>query len=550
MEKYTGKTANRGIAIGKIRIFDKAELQISSEKSDDPKKELQRYELAKAEAKQQLKGLYEKAVSDVGKESAAIFEVQSIMADDLDFTESVCRLIQEECAAADFAVMNTGEQLASMFASMDDAYMKERASDIRDLTNRMVTILTGGNSTIFTLEEPAIVLAEDLTPSETIQLDKSKVLAFVTKQGSVNSHTAILARMMGIPALVGTPIQVKNAYENQLAVVNGDIGEFVVGPDQETLLVARELQRNEAGEKQQLLEYKGRESVTVNGRKVGVFANIGDPRDIDLVLENDGEGIGLFRSEFLYLGRDTYPTEEEQFVAYKQVVEALAGKTVVIRTLDIGADKQASYFNLAKEENPALGYRAIRICLERPEIFKTQLRAILRASAFGSVAIMYPMIISVSEVRQIKAIVESVKRELDAEGIPYGSFEQGIMVETPASVIISDMLAKEVDFFSIGTNDLTQYTLAIDRQNTTLDAFFDPHHPAVLRMIEMVVENGHRENCWVGICGELGADLALTERFIAMGVDELSVAPKSVLAVRRTVCTTDLSRKRCVEVIS
>lgn len=469
-----------------------------------------------------------------------IFDVHQMMLDDLDYVESVTNIIETQKVNAEFAVATTGDNLSQVFASMDDAYMKERAADVKDISNRVIRILQGREADGLDSDEPVILVAEDLAPSETVQLDKSKVLSFVTRLGSTNSHTAILARTMNIPALIG--VDYSEEMNGKMAVVDGFEGKIFVEPDENTLREYQGRKQEEDDKKKLLQELKGKETVTLDGRKINLYANIGGVSDVAGVLANDAGGIGLFRSEFLYLESDTYPTEEEQFKAYRTVAETMAGKKVIIRTLDIGADKQVDYFDLGKEDNPAMGYRAIRICLNEPDIFKTQLRAIYRASHYGTISIMFPMIISVSEVRQIKDITEEIKKELDAQGIPYGEVELGIMIETPAAVMISDLLAKEVDFFSIGTNDLTQYTLSIDRQNPKLDAIYDSHHEAVLRMLQMVVDNGHKEGCWVGICGELGADTTLTETFLRMGFDELSVTPSMVLKVREVIRQIDLSQ--------
>lgn len=537
MERYIGKPANGGIAIGMIRIYKKNAQRIRMEQVGDISLEIQRFEKAKIIAKTHLQDLKHKALNEAGADGAAIFEVQEIMLEDLDYTDFVHDLINLQKVNAEYAVKATGDHFSSVFSQMDDDYMQARASDIQDLSERLTSILLRGDRADFILTEPAIIFAEDLTPSETIQLDKKKVLAFVTTYGSANSHTSILARMMNIPALVNVNMELADVFKDKIAAVNGYTGELIIEPDEYIISTMRETALEEKQKRELLQSYYGKESRTKDGKKIGIFANIGDVEDMASVIQNDADGIGLFRSEFLYLGRDAYPTEEEQFQTYKQVLEEMQGKKVVIRTIDIGADKQASYFNLDKEENPAMGYRAIRICLDRPEIFKTQLRALFRASAFGNLAVMYPMIISVSEIRKIKEIVEEVKSQLKNEKIKFGEVEQGIMVETPAAVMESDVMANEVDFFSIGTNDLTQYTLAIDRQNAILDKFYDPHHPAVLKMIQMVIKNGHKENCWVGICGELGADISLTQKFIEMGIDELSVSPSFILPIRKIVCT-------------
>ena len=544
MKAYSGKSVFGGIAIGKIRVYKKEEQQVKRVKVTDVDAELSRYEEAKGKAIAQLQGLYDKALKEVGEANAAIFEVHQMMLEDDDYNESVENIVRSQEVNVEYEVAATGDNFSQMFASMDDDYMRERAADIKDISERLLTILNGTASGSVDAEEPAIVVADDLAPSETVQMDKDKVLSFVTVHGSLNSHTAILARTMAIPALVSTEMQLDDTADGKLGIVDGANGVFYVDPDEETLTQMQQKQKEEAEKKELLLALKGKENVTLDGQKVMLYANIGNIKDLATVRQNDAGGIGLFRSEFIYLEKDHYPTEEEQFQIYKQVAETMAGKRVIIRTLDIGADKQCDYFDMEHEENPALGYRAIRICLTRPEVFKTQLRALMRASAFGKIAIMYPMITSISEVRRIKEIVAEVKKELDEQGTPYGEPEQGIMIETPAAVMISDMLAKEVDFFSVGTNDLTQYTLAIDRQNTKLDEFYDAHHPAVLRMIAMVVENAHKAGIWAGICGELGADQTLTREFLAMGVDELSVSPGSILPIRKIVLETNVEEYR------
>lgn len=533
MEVLNGKSVFGGIAIGKISVYDKGEGQVKREKIQDAAAEVQRFQDAKETAKRQLGVLYEKALREVGEVNAMIFEVHQMMLDDLDYVEAITHMIENQQVNAEYAVATTGDNFSDMFSAMDDDYMRARAADVKDISNRVIAVLQGRSDKGLTGDEPVIVVADDLAPSETVQLDKSKVLAFVTRHGSTNSHTAILARTMNIPALIG--VDYSDDMNGREAVVDGYDGVLYVEPDETVRARFIAKQEADANKRRLLQELKGKENVTLDGRKINLYANIGGVSDVAEALRNDAGGIGLFRSEFLYLRSDTFPTEEEQFTAYRTVAENMAGKKVIIRTLDIGADKQVDYFGLNKEDNPAMGYRAIRICLDRPDIFKTQLRAIFRASYYGNIAIMYPMIISVDEVRQIKGIVNEVKTELDEQGLPYGEVEQGIMIETPAAVMISDLLAKEVDFFSIGTNDLTQYTLAIDRQNPKLDSIYDSHHEAVLRMIRMVVENGHRENCWVGICGELGADITLTEAFLQMGIDELSVSPSFVLRVREKI---------------
>ena len=544
MKAYSGKSVFGGIAIGKIHVYKKEEQQVKRVKITDVDAELSRYEEAKGKALAQLQGLYDKALKEVGEANAAIFEVHQMMLEDDDYNESVENIVRSQEVNVEYAVATTGDNFSQMFASMDDDYMRERAADIKDISERVLTILSGTAAGLVDAEEPVIIVADDLAPSETVQMDKDKVLSFVTVHGSLNSHTAILARTMAIPALVSTEMPLDDTADGKLGIVDGTNGVFYVDPDEETLTQMQQRQKEEAEKKQLLLTLKGKENVTLDGQKVMLYANIGNIKDLATVRQNDAGGIGLFRSEFIYLEKDHYPTEEEQFQIYKQVAETMAGKRVIIRTLDIGADKQCDYFDMEHEENPALGYRAIRICLTRPEVFKTQLRALMRASAFGKIAIMYPMITSISEVRRIKEIVAEVKKELDEQGTPYGNPEQGIMIETPAAVMISDMLAKEVDFFSVGTNDLTQYTLAIDRQNTKLDEFYDAHHPAVLRMIAMVVENAHKAGIWAGICGELGADQTLTREFLSMGVDELSVSPGSILPIRKIVLETNVEEYR------
>lgn len=539
MEKYAGKSIFRKVAIGKVFFYEKNTAVVKRTKIDDPKAELERFEQAKETAKAQLQSLYEKALQEVGDSGAAIFEVHMMMIDDLDYNGSIQNMIESQSVNAEYAVAMTGDNFSTMFAEMDDDYMKARAADVKDISERLVSVLSGCDNDMGDLDEPVILVADDLAPSETVQMDKSKLLAFVTEHGSSNSHTAILARTMNIPAIIGIPI--KKEWHGHMAIVDGYAGCVIIDPDDAEVEKAKKAVAEEE-EKQKLLKtLKGQKTITKDGKEIHLYANIGSVADTAAVLMNDAEGIGLFRSEFLYLESDTYPTETEQFNAYKTVAENMAGKKVIIRTLDIGADKQVDYFELDKEENPALGYRAIRICLTREEVFKTQLRALLRASAYGNISIMFPMIISVDEVKKIKQIMEEVKAELTESGVPFKDVEIGVMIETPAAVMISEQLAKEVDFFSIGTNDLTQYTLAIDRQNPKLDEFYDAHHPAVLRMIQMTIENGHKGGAWVGICGELGADLELTETFLRMGVDELSVSPTFVLPVRNRVRELDLS---------
>lgn len=535
METLIGKAVYKGIALGKIAVLRKTENVVKRVKIDDVAAELQRVESAKAQAIEQLGKLYDKAVKEVGEASAAIFEVHQMMLEDLDFNEAIENTIRTQEVNAEYAVASTGDSFSEMFASMDDDYMKARAVDIKDISERLVQNLAGNGDNGLDFTEPVIVVADDLTPSETVQMDKEKILAFVTVHGSTNSHTAILARMMNIPALIGVEMKLEDMQTGTEAVVDGFTGEFILCPEEEVKAKAQKKLDEENEKRNLLLELKGKENITLSGKKIELYANIGSAADVGYVLENDAGGIGLFRSEFLYIGRNELPSEEEQFQAYKQVAQNMAGKKVIIRTLDIGADKQADYLNLGNEENPALGYRAIRICLTQTEIFKTQLRAIFRASNYGQIAIMYPMITSVEEVKKIQEIVQEVKKELRDCEIPYKDVEEGIMIETPAAVMISDELAELVDFFSIGTNDLTQYTLAIDRQNEKLDAFYNPHHKAVLKMIQMVVDNAHKAGKWAGICGELGADLELTETFVRMGVDELSVAPSMILKLRKIV---------------
>ena len=538
MDKKSGKKIFSGIAIGKIRFYLKAENKVSRTKVADVEAEITRYEEAKQTASEQLEKLYEKALVEVGEANAEIFNVHIMMLEDDDFNESVHNIITSQKVNAEYAVASTGDNFAEMFANMDDEYFKARSADIKDITERVLTILCGNGQGGDLGEEPVIIVAEDLAPSETVQMDKKKLLAFVTRLGSSNSHTAILARTMGIPALAG--VEIDPSWDGKIGIVDGYEGTFLVNPPMPVLEEYFKKKAADDEQKQLLQTLKGKENITKSGQKINLYANIGNPGDLMSVLENDAGGIGLFRSEFLYLESSTYPSEEEQFQAYRKVVETMGGKKVIIRTLDIGADKQVDYFNLDKEDNPALGYRAIRICLTRPEIFRTQLRALFRASAYGNLAIMYPMIISVDEVRKIKKISDEVKKELISEGVEIGQVEEGIMIETPAAAVMSDELAKLVDFFSIGTNDLTQYTLAIDRQNAKLDEFYDAHHPAVLRLIETVVKNAHNAGIWAGICGELGADTTLTETFLKMGLDELSVSPGCILPVRKVIRETSI----------
>lgn len=533
MEKFEGKSILKGVAIGKIHYYSKGEQVVQRVSVEDTEAELQRYETAKETALEQLHELYEKALKEVGEVNAAIFDVHAMMLEDDDFNDSIRNTISSQKVNAEYAVATTGDNFAKMFEEMDDEYFRARSADIKDISERVVSVLHGATAKNALGDEPVILAAKDLAPSETVQMDKTKLLGFVTEFGSSNSHTAILARTMNIPALIGIPVDEK--LEGRTAVIDGVTATLILDPDEETLKLYQEKKQEEERQRELLQELKGKEDVTLDGKHIRLYANIGSVGDTAKVLANDADGIGLFRSEFLYLEKSDYPTEEEQFQAYKTVAQNMAGKKVIIRTLDIGADKQVDYFHLDHEDNPAMGYRAIRICLDREEIFRTQLRAILRASAYGNIGIMYPMIISVDEVRKCREILEQVRRELERQDIPVGEIEQGIMIETPAAAMISDLLAEEVDFFSIGTNDLTQYTLAIDRQNAKLDSIYDSHHPAVLRMIRMVVENGHKSGCWVGICGELGADTTFTGEFLRMGIDELSVTPASVLPIRKII---------------
>ena len=533
VEIYEGKPIFKGIAIGKIFYYQKGKQQVKREKIQDVAAEIARYEAANEKASEQLQALYEKAVKEVGEANAAVFEVHMMMLEDDDYVSSITNMIETQNVNAEFAVATTGDNFAEMFSQMDDEYFKARAADVKDITERLISVLSEQESAGEIGAEPVIVVADDLAPSETVQMDKDKLLAFITRHGSANSHTAILARTMNIPALIG--VDIKEEWNGHMAIVDGREGKLYIDPEEEVLTKLQEAQKKEQEARELLSLLKGKEDVTADGKHIKLYANIAGVGDVANVLANDAAGIGLFRSEFLYLEADNYPDEEAQFQAYKTVAENMAGKKVIVRTLDIGADKQVDYFNLDHEENPAMGYRAIRICLDRRDIFRTQLRALLRASAYGNIGIMYPMIISVDEVKEIKKIVESIKAELTEKGIEYGEVEQGIMIETPAAVMISDLLAEEVDFFSIGTNDLTQYTLAIDRQNSKLDNIYDSHHPAVLRMIQKTIENGHKAGCWVGICGELGADMTLTETFLKMGIDELSVSPTFVLPIRKLI---------------
>ena len=535
MQYFQGKSVYKGIVMGPVAVLKKNDYQVKRARIEDPEAEVKRVKEAVEVSKKQLGRLYDKAVREVGEASAAIFEVHQMMLEDEDYLESMQNMIRTELVNAEYAAAATGDNFAEMFAAMDDEYMKARSADVKDISERLVRTLSGEGDNDLSSMEPSIIVADDLSPSETVQMDKEKILAFVTVHGSTNSHTAILARMMNIPALIGVPMDLNGLKTGMTAVVDGFSGQVIFEPEEDVQKETEKRMQEEA-EKQKLLEeLKGKENVTPDGRKINIYANIGSVGDLGYVMENDAGGIGLFRSEFLYLGRNDFPTEEEQFQAYKQAVQTMAGKKVIIRTLDIGADKQVDYFNLGKEENPALGYRAIRICLKQPEIFKAQLRALFRAAVYGNLSVMYPMITSTEEVEKIYAIVAEVEEELKAQEVQYKIPEQGIMIETPAAVMISDRLAEMVDFFSIGTNDLTQYTLAIDRQNEQLDDFYNPHHEAVLRMIRMVVENAHKCGKWAGICGELGADLTLTEQFVRMGVDELSVAPSMILKLRKIV---------------
>lgn len=535
MQYFQGKSVYKGIVIGPVTVLKKNDYQVKRARIEDPEAEVKRVKEAVEVSKKQLGRLYDKAVREVGEASAAIFEVHQMMLEDEDYLESMENMIRIELVNAEYAAAATGDNFAEMFAAMDDEYMKARSADVKDISERLVRNLSGEGDNDLSSMEPSIIVADDLSPSETVQMDKEKILAFVTVHGSTNSHTAILARMMNIPALIGVPMDLNGLKTGMTAVVDGFSGQVIFEPEEDVRKETEKRMQEEA-EKQKLLEeLKGKENITPDGRKINIYANIGSVGDLGYVMENDAGGIGLFRSEFLYLGRNDFPTEEEQFQAYKQAVQTMAGKKVIIRTLDIGADKQVDYFNLGKEENPALGYRAIRICLKQPEIFKAQLRALFRAAVYGNLSVMYPMITSTEEVEKIYAIVAEVEEELKKQEVQYKIPEQGIMIETPAAVMISDRLAEMVDFFSIGTNDLTQYTLAIDRQNEQLDDFYNPHHEAVLRMIRMVVENAHKCGKWAGICGELGADLTLTEQFVRMGVDELSVAPSMILKLRKVV---------------
>ena len=542
MKEYKGKSVFGGIAIGRIKVYNKSEQQVKRVHIDDTEHEKKRYYAAVDKAAMQLYELYDKAVKEVGEANAAIFEMHQIMLMDDDYKESVENIIDSQHVNAEYAVAQTGDNYAAMFAAMEDEYMRGRSADVKDISERLINILSGFNASSMVSDEPVIIVADDLAPSETVQLDKDKILSFVSVKGSVNSHTAILARTMGIPALIGTPVIPDNDIDGKMGIVDGNSGCLYVDPDNEKLEYYRKKQDEQLKQKELLQILKGREDITIDGRKIKLYANIGNVKDVMTVKANDAAGIGLFRSEFIYLERDTFPTEEEQFNIYRTVAENMAGKPVIIRTLDIGADKQCDYFNMDKEDNPALGMRAIRICLTRTEIFKTQLRALYRASAYGNINIMYPMIANMWEIDRIKEIEKEVMDELKQQGIDIGDVQTGIMIETPAAVMQSDELAEKVDFFSIGTNDLTQYTLAVDRQNPKLDSFFDPHHPAVLKMIKMVVDNAHKAGIWAGICGELGADTSLTREFLKMGVDELSVSPGRILPIRKIILDTDVSQ--------
>lgn len=535
MKEYCGKSVYKGITMGPVFVLHNGEPQVKRTKIEEVEAELLRLEQAKQKSKEQLQRLYEKALQQVGESNAEIFEVHQMMLDDPDYLESIENMIRTEMINVEYAVALTGDNFSQMFASMEDDYMRARAADVKDISERLVRNLLGYTDTDFSQIPPSIIVAEDLSPSETVQMDKKKILAFVTARGSFNSHTSILARMMNIPALISVPMKIDEIKDGVEAIVDGIEGKVIFDPDEKMREKAKKQIQSEIEKRQMLQNLKGKDNVTLDGKRINIFANIGSVSDVGYALDNDAGGIGLFRSEFLYLGRNDFPTEEEQFQAYKQVVQNMGEKKVIIRTLDIGADKQVDYFNLGKEDNPALGYRAIRICLTQVDIFKTQLRALLRAAVYGNLSIMYPMIIAPEEVKKIYGIVKTVKQELEKDGIPYRVPEQGIMIETPAAVMVSDELAELVDFFSIGTNDLTQYTLAIDRQNDKLEEFYNPHHKAILRMIKIVVDNAHKAGKWAGICGELGADPELTEEFLRMGVDELSMSPSMILKVRKQV---------------
>ena len=536
-----GKAVFEGVAIGRLSVYKKAEQSVKREKVTDVEAEIERYAAARETAIEQLQALYDKAVKEVGEASAEIFEAHQMMVEDGDYIDSVENIIRTQEVNAEFAVATTGDNFQKMFLDMDDEYFRGRAADVKDISERVINVLSGASAGGIDSDEPVIVVADDLAPSETVQMDKDKILSFVTVHGSANSHTSILAKTMNIPAIIGCDIPLTDEMDGRDAIVDGFEGKVYIDPDPEVLAAKKKIVFEEQEKKALLEQLKGKDNVTLDGQHINLYANIGNTKDLGLVLKNDAGGIGLFRSEFIYLGSDDYPTEEEQFAIYKQVAETMAGKKVIIRTLDIGADKQADYFNLPQEENPAMGLRAIRICLTRPEIFKTQLRAILRASAFGKISIMFPMIISVDEVKKIKEIVAEVKAGLDADGISYDkNIELGIMIETPAAVMMAEELAQEVDFFSVGTNDLTQYTLAIDRQNQSLDEFYDSHHPGLMKMLKMIVDGAHKGGAWAGICGELGSDLSLTKEFLAMGYDELSVSPGRILPLRKIVLETNV----------
>lgn len=542
MEIFKGKSVYGGIAVGTLQVISNDGSTIKRIRVSDTEKEIERYEQAKQTAGIQLDELYDKAVKEVGEQNAAIFEIHRMMLDDEDYNDSVTNIINTQSVNAEYAVSVTGDNFSNMFASMDDEYMKARSADVKDISERLVRALCGVEETLSDSEEARIILADDLAPSQTVQLEKDKVLSFVTVHGSSNSHTAILAKTMNIPSIIGCKITLESSLNGRMAVVDGYEGVLYLDPDEQTLARMKQRQQEDKEKQELLYSLKGKENITLDGRKIKLYANIGNIKDLAAVFMNDAEGIGLFRSEFIYLERNDFPTEEEQFLIYKKVAETMAGKKVIIRTLDIGADKQADYFDLGKEANPAMGCRAIRICLKRPDIFKTQLRAIFRAAVFGNISVMYPMITSLNELERIHSIVAEAEAELTSQGLEFARPEQGIMIETPAAVMISDLLAKEVDFFSIGTNDLTQYTLAADRQNASVEEFYDPHHPAVLRMIQMVIENAHKNGIWAGICGELGADTTLTKEFLRMGIDELSVTPSAVLKVRKAIRETDLNK--------
>ncbi len=543
MKSYHGKSVYGGIAIGKIRFWKKSDADIACYRVKNPDEEFIRFEKALSEAKNQLDNLKEKALNEVGEENAEIFEIHKLMLEDKDYIESVENIICNQGINAEYAVSATAETFAAMFSGMDDHYMQARAVDVRDISDRIVDILSKKSESIVSYKEPVIIVAEDLTPSEALQLDKSKILAFVTFKGSLNSHTAILARTMNIPAIIGVDLISNEDIDGNLAVVDGFSGTIYIEPDEEFLKKSYQCLKEELEKKELLETLKGKENTTLDGKKIELFANIGNIKDVSLVIENDANGIGLFRSEFIFLEKNTFPSEEEQFAIYKNAVETMAGKKVIIRTLDIGADKKVDYFKLEQEENPALGLRAIRLCIKRPEIFKTQLRALLRASFYGNLSIMFPMITSLKEVCDVKRMVYQTAAELESQNINYKIPEMGIMIETPAAVMISDELAKEVDFFSIGTNDLSQYSMAIDRQNEELDEFFDPYHKAIIRMIDITTQNAHKAGIWVGICGELAADTDLTQTFLSIGVDELSVSPSRLLPVRKKIREIDLRKK-------